>query len=137
MREDKAVISSSTAAVFLHLDFEDFNPTPMQRDTKDSTRFILRRMCPPRRQIFFFFTNPTAQVLYQSEDFRITNFHITSGNVNASSASPPLKEVDETTESIRPFSSNQRGAGGSCGSSTSTETADNSNSDSLNHHHLQ
>jgi len=64
---------------FLHLDFEDFKPTNMERDPADPTRFVLRRMCPPNRRIHFFFTNPCTRILFESNDYEKITFHSDSG----------------------------------------------------------
>ncbi|EAS06061.2 hypothetical protein TTHERM_00853000 (macronuclear) [Tetrahymena thermophila SB210] len=64
---------------FLHLDFEDYQPFYMEKDQDDQTKFILYRMCPPGRQISFFFSDPCKNVVYSSKDYNRVDFFIPEG----------------------------------------------------------
>ncbi|KAL4479133.1 hypothetical protein ABPG72_008963 [Tetrahymena utriculariae] len=64
---------------FLHLDFEDYQPFYMEKDQDDQTKFVLYRMCPPGRQISFFFSDPCKNVVYASKDYDKVDFFIPEG----------------------------------------------------------
>ncbi|KAL4432714.1 hypothetical protein ABPG74_011535 [Tetrahymena malaccensis] len=84
---------------FLHLDFEDFQPMYMDRDPENPNRYFLRRMCPPNRQILFFFTNPCTKLLFESNDYEKIDFH-----VNEQSLAIYDEEDDTTQQSENTFS---------------------------------
>ena len=45
--------------IFLHLDFEDYQPMIMNEVFKE---FHLYRLCPPNSTIHYFFSNPTENL---------------------------------------------------------------------------
>lgn len=38
-------------------------------------------MCPPNRRIHFFFTNPCARILFESNDYEKTSFNVNEQNI--------------------------------------------------------
>ncbi|KAL4447089.1 hypothetical protein ABPG74_013941 [Tetrahymena malaccensis] len=52
---------------FLHFDFEGYRPICM--DKQSDGKFTLIKMCPPRKKIRFFFTDPTSLVAFTTESY--------------------------------------------------------------------
>lgn len=52
---------------FLHLDFEGYRPICM--DKQSDGKFALTKMCPPKKKIRFFFSDPTNYVAFSSEHY--------------------------------------------------------------------
>lgn len=62
--------------VFLHLDFENYRPMYMDKDPEDPSSFVLNRMCPPNRDVCFFFSDPCKNVIYTSTHYKTKRFYL-------------------------------------------------------------
>ncbi|KAL4496015.1 hypothetical protein ABPG72_015437 [Tetrahymena utriculariae] len=56
--------------VFLHLQFENYQPCLMEIDPNNAYRFFLTRMCPPNKELLFFFTNIHSKIVYHAKEYQ-------------------------------------------------------------------
>ncbi|KAL4468590.1 hypothetical protein ABPG74_005093 [Tetrahymena malaccensis] len=56
--------------VFVHLQFENYQPCLMEIDPQNPSRFFLTRMCPSNREIIFFFTNIDSKIVYHANEYQ-------------------------------------------------------------------
>ncbi|EWS75791.1 hypothetical protein TTHERM_000118777 (macronuclear) [Tetrahymena thermophila SB210] len=56
--------------VFLHLQFENYQPCLMEHDPNNPNRFFLTKMCPPNKEILFFFTNIDSKIVYHAKEYQ-------------------------------------------------------------------
>ncbi|EAR90533.1 hypothetical protein TTHERM_00120790 (macronuclear) [Tetrahymena thermophila SB210] len=88
--------------VFLHLDFENYRPHYMTPDPEDPEKFVLYRMCPPNRKIYFFFSDPTQPIIYYSKHYPYTAFKQNS-EIELKFYSESVKETQEKQKPVDYF----------------------------------
>ncbi|KAL4496017.1 hypothetical protein ABPG72_015439 [Tetrahymena utriculariae] len=88
--------------VFLHLDFENYRPHYMSPDPDDPEKFVLFRMCPPNRKIYFFFSDPTQPIVYYSKHYPYTAFK-QNNDIELKFYSESVKETQEKQKPVDYF----------------------------------